>query len=198
MVEFTVFKTKVKINYLFAAAITLLSLIDNSGYLFLSFAFSILHELGHLAAAALCGEQIEEISFRAYGIAVNLSKAGCLTAAREFFVLISGCAVNLLCAVIFRAVPSAFYINAAICVFNILPIGNLDGGRMLHLVLSRRTNQKTADAVCVAISFLLLVPLSVFGFLTIIKTGKFSLFLCSVYLVLTVLKKGEHIILKRR
>ena len=94
MVEFAIAGTKIKISFLFVSLLTLLSLLDRSGGVFLSVVFSLLHEMGHVAAAVLCKGKIDELCFRPYGIAMKLCAV--FTPLEEAFVLASGCLVNLI------------------------------------------------------------------------------------------------------
>lgn len=194
VVGFTVFKTRININFLFVAMLSLLSLLDKSGCLFLSFLFSLLHEAGHMAAVAACKGEIREISFYPFGIAMKLRKNCCFSRMQEFFVLFAGCAVNLLCAAIFWFSKPALYINMGIFLFNILPVGCLDGGRILSLFLHGCFSEKEADMIHNAVSFAVLLPLSAAAFYITVRSGQFTLLLCCAYLALTLMRKPDRII----
>ena len=191
MVEFAIFKTRIRIGFLFTATLSLLSLMDKSGSVFLSVVFSLLHELGHITAMALCKEQIDSLAFHPFGISMKLKNSSALSFGEEVFVLLSGCAVNL----IFILLPTPqtiTYINTGILFFNILPIANLDGGRVVRLFLTQIFGERTGNIASDVVSFAFLLPISALAFYITIKSGQFSLLVCSVYLaVITIFKRDK-------
>lgn len=191
MVEFTIFKTKIQIGFLFTATLSLLSLMDKSGSVFLSVVFSLLHELGHIIAMSICKEQIDSLAFHPFGISMKLKNSSALSLGEEVFILISGCAVNLIFAII-PITPTTTYINIGILLFNILPIANLDGGRIVRLFLTRFFGEKTGNIVSDAVSFAFLLPISALAFYMTIESGQFSLLVCAVYLaIITIFKRDK-------
>ena len=191
MVEFRVFKTKIQIGFLFIASLSLLSLMDKSGSVFLSVVFSLLHELGHITAMALCKEQIDSLTFHPFGISMKLKNSSALSFGEEVFVLLSGCAVNLIFAVL-NITPTITYINIGILLFNILPVANLDGGRTIRLFLTRFFGERAGSIASDAVSLAFLLPISAFAFYITIKSGQFSLLLCCTYLaIITIFKRDK-------
>lgn len=188
MVEFAIADTKIKISFLFVSLLSLLSLLDRSGSIFLSVIFSFLHELGHIIAVTICKGRIDELCFHPYGIAMKLSAV--FTPLEELFVLVSGCAVNLIFLPFSNGI--IYYINLAMFLFNTLPIGSLDGGRVLQMLLSRLFGDR-ASTITLIISFLLLLPLSSVGFYLAITTKQPTLLVCSLYLATTMIIKREKL-----
>lgn len=192
MVEFAIAGTKIKISFLFVLLLTLLSLLDRSGGVFLSVLFSLLHEMGHITAMVICRESIESLTFHPFGISMKLKTSSVLSFGEELFVLLSGCVINL----IFIVLPTSqtvTYINIGIFLFNILPIANLDGGRTVRLLLTHFFGERAGSVVSDAVSFVLLLPLSVLAFYMTITARQPSLFICCVYLSLTLLIKREKL-----
>ena len=138
-------------------------------------------------------ERIKEISFYPFGISMKLSSSASLSTVEELFVLFSGCMVNLVFIATFKS-PTIVYINTGIFIFNMLPIANLDGGRMLRLLLSAGFGEKTGNKVSVILSFALLLPLSALAFYTVIDSGQFSLFICCVYLAAIMIFKQDNLV----
>ena len=192
MVEFSVLKTNIRINFLFVAMLSLLSLADKSGCVFLSVLFSLLHELGHITAMVFCREKIESLSFHPFGISMKLSNHSALSFGQELFVLISGCAVNLIIALFFIG-SEISYINIGILLFNILPIANLDGGRIMRVILTHFFGERTGNITSDIASFILLVPLSALAFYAVTRSGQFSLLVCCIYLVIITLFKRDKL-----
>ena len=191
MVEFFIAKTKIKIGFLFVCMLSLLSFLDKSGTIFLSLVFSLFHEMGHIIAIALCKGRIDELSFHPYGIEMKLSKTNTFTTLNEIIVTASGCMVNLL----FLLIPNKTVqqINIGIFLFNVLPVGNLDGGRITRLAFTCFFGEGKGERLSLAVSFLTLIPLSAIGFYAVFTLQQPSLLVCSIYLFVTLIIKREKL-----
>ncbi|MDR9857297.1 M50 family metallopeptidase [Paenibacillus sp. VCA1] len=111
------------------------------------FSIVFIHELGHLAAALLCGVRIRSIQMLPFGGVVEIEDHGQLTAWREIGIAAAGPLMNAMMiggALLFREAgwgDGAFlsyvvYGNAMIAGFNLLPVLPLDGGKILHAAAS--------------------------------------------------------------
>ena len=129
--------------------------------------FSMLHEIGHIAALLLFRVKPDLIKISFYGIGLkyksNLSKA------KEFIVLICGPLINLIFFLILRD-----DINLILLLINIFPVLPLDGGRILKLALPRCYR---------AVSLFFIIVLCCLSAYLFIEYHIFSLILISVYLV---------------
>jgi Zn-dependent protease len=108
----------------------------------------------------LAGAQITAMRFYPYG--VRLDKRGILSYGQEAVVYLGGVAANHLC--ILAVVPlfgwNLFAMtNAALILFNLLPVGRLDGGQLLRLLLCRTNSLSRAEFLQKCIGFLVLTPL---------------------------------------
>ena len=192
MVEFAIAYTKIKISFLFVSLLSLLSLLDRSGSVFLSVLFSLLHEMGHITAMAICRESIESLTFHPFGISMKLKTSSALSFGEELFVLLSGCVINLIF-IILPTSKTVTYINIGIFLFNILPIANLDGGRTVRLLLTHFFGERAGNVVSDAVSFVLLLPIFALAFYMTIQSGQFSLLICSMYLVIIMIFKRDKL-----
>lgn len=129
----------------------------------------LLHELGHLLCAAFFHVTPETfvISGRGVGITMNLD---CLSDRRRFWVALSGPAVNLLLGGVaalfgFRTWAA---IQAAIGIFNLIPIPGLDGGDLLQIPLERRLGSSAAEKVCLIAGGFALFPAAAAYFLLLL------------------------------
>ena len=172
--------------------LSLLSLADKSGCVFLSVVFSLLHEMGHITAMAICKEPIDSLTFHPFGISMKLKTSSALSFSEELFVLLSGCVTNLVF-IILPTSQTVTYINIGIFLFNILPIANLDGGRTVRLLLIRFFGERTGNVVSDVVSFLFLVPLSAFAFYAVARSGQFSLLVCTLYLTIIMIFKRDKL-----
>ncbi len=106
----------------------------------------LLHEGGHCLAARLCRVRIRGLSFGLMG--ARLRAEGILSYGQEFIIAAAGPFVNFVC--VFFLWPTQdsllqvnpclayfFYASLGLGLLNLMPVGTLDGGRMLRASLSR-------------------------------------------------------------
>ncbi len=97
------------------------------------------HEGGHLLVLRLWGAKVTGFRLSAFGAAIEADCAR-LSYARELSAVLAGPAANLLCALGLArlGVPWTAFIgaNIVLCVYNLLPVRPLDGGRALELAAS--------------------------------------------------------------
>ena len=176
-------------------AMVLAVLLTQRGLLFWYFLLPVLlHESGHLLAMALCGAKIEAIACTAFSI--DIQRGGQpMGLGKEMFIALAGIITNGLVAVglYFFAFPSLrvmlfTMVNVAVALFNLAPIGDLDGGQVLRIILSHTGSHHMAYAVSRWASFLLLAPLFGVGiYLVLQDMSQFSLLLVCLYLAGRVL-----------
>lgn len=105
----------------------------------------ILHELGHLLGLLLCGCKPDKIVFHAFGVAINTGK---LTFEKMLLTAISGPASSFLLAGLFYFMfPPLFPVNLCIGAVNVIPVLPLDGGRVVHTVLTKAIGRKSAGII---------------------------------------------------
>lgn len=114
-------------------------LFDTAGIFRMTLLCAAVHELGHLAAYTACFHRLPQLRISVDGIAMKMPV--CIAQKAENAVLLSGPAANfVLCgallAVCMHKASYGLYMLAGVsgCVgiFNLLPIGVLDGNRLLH------------------------------------------------------------------
>ncbi|MDR1410013.1 MAG: site-2 protease family protein [Oscillospiraceae bacterium] len=186
---------EVELHFLFAAAVTLMLILDADGIVSLGVASCLAHECGHLICLLLFGEQPRRIVLGAFGMRIERTGAVRLSLTQECIAALSGPAVNLLLAaicILFRqpdipAFQKAALVNLGIALFNLLPIEQLDGGHALYYLLSasRRIGEERARRICGRISLIVLIPLICLGVALIVRSGyNFTLLLVGIYLFL--------------
>lgn len=121
-------------------ALTLLLAWDATGLGRLSLLCALLHELGHIAAFWVFTHKKPQLQFSLNGITLKLDGAR-LSLRQEDLLLLAGPAANLLAALacgllLRRRAGHLLYFfcceNLCMALFNLLPIGFLDGGRLLR------------------------------------------------------------------
>ena len=165
---------KLKVSFFFILMVG--ALIFSHAYLSLSAILAAtLHELGHLMAAKICSVPMSELKLGIFGASLKTTGTIC-SYPKEILLAAAGPLVNLLTFFIFfNHLESAneflrFFLISSLFlgILNLLPIDDLDGGRILKCALLCKFSPKTAEAVCKSLSFLIV----------------FSLWALSVYLLL--------------
>ncbi|MCY0876319.1 MAG: site-2 protease family protein [Firmicutes bacterium] len=136
----------------------------------------ILHELGHVLAAAKLGYQTETIELLPFGGVARLRSGHFgFTPSHETIIAICGPLVNLalalggallhLCGLLSGPSTQAFVtLNLTLLFFNLLPGLPLDGGRIARAGLARSKGYFEATKVVTRMSFLLSAALMTVGF----------------------------------
>lgn len=155
--------------------------LSSAGFTVLVFGTVVLHELGHALVARRFGYQTQRILLLPIGGIASLSRMP-TRPIEELLVAIAGPAVNVVLALLLGGacllvgeplvasgidqgslLARLFWVNVALCVFNLLPAFPMDGGRALRAVLSTFTDRVRATALAAAIGRALAVALGVFG-----------------------------------
>lgn len=99
----------------------------------------LLHELGHILAAAIAGTAAENIVLSGTGIIITTEKNAAVPIKRSLFLLLSGPAVNLIFAAITKLLGGSrlfMMLNLTLCLYNLLPFPSLDGGAVIEILIS--------------------------------------------------------------
>ncbi len=202
--SFKFFGVRIEVSFLLIAMLALFSFYDKTGIAFCAITAALLHECGHVAAAALSACQIKELSFQPFGIKMRLKKPlSLLDTKRKLLVLSAGCAVNFVCFFLLLALnrkpTNTALVHLITALFNLLPAGTLDGGRILLELLSLRCPGNRAEQICDIISLLSAAALFVLGSIVLVKTGyNISLMITAAYLfVLVIFRQKKKLFLDK-
>ncbi len=142
------------------------------------------HELGHFFVIHALGISVKRIRLTAIGAEMVL--AGPMGYWQEGVSALAGPGVNLVLALIFSGFkPGLTFsgLNLMLALFNMLPVGRLDGGRALRCTLAMLAGPDLADwfgkgldRLCAAVSLVAGVWLAAFG-------GNVTLLLVSLWLM---------------
>lgn len=114
--------------------------VDNGwGLLGIVLGAAALHEMGHCLMLVLLGVPITGLRIGAFGAELTADRSR-LSYAAELAVILAGPGINLLCAVLLTLLGGMRWevfigANLVLCVFNLLPVRPLDGGRALELLV---------------------------------------------------------------
>jgi len=102
--------------------------------------FSMVHELGHYLILNWYGAEICGFRINAFGAALEVDTSN-LSYGEEILAVAAGPAANFLCASLLALGERQKWnvligCNVVLCIFNLLPLRLLDGGRMLYLLVA--------------------------------------------------------------
>lgn len=187
------------ISYLLISMLALFSFYDKTGIAFCAIFAALMHESGHIFAAGLCKCTIKELAFKPFGIRMRLkTPLSLLDTKNKLIVLSAGCTVNFICfftlSFLSGRVTDASLVHLITALFNLLPAGTLDGGRILYELLSLKISDNKAQLFCDIISLFSACSLFILGSAVLIKTGyNVSLMITAAYLFLMVIVRQKKL-----
>ena len=125
-------KTEIQISVPFLCGLILFLLVDRTGLGGQMVLAALSHEIGHLLAMTVLGEQPQKIVFGSFGIRIEKRPGTRLSYHKEILIYAAGPAVNLLAAGLFAGHPAVCRVHLLLGIFNLLPVGVLDGGQILR------------------------------------------------------------------
>lgn len=164
--KFQLGQTRVIIRFGFVAVLTLSALLDPSGWGVLGLLAALLHELGHLFCCLILKQPPEALELTCFGPAL-ISGTRLPTFQQELWILLSGSAVNLLCAGLCvwagqwlsgLTVFGGFHLILGL--LNLFPAQGLDGGKALCLILEQFLGFPWGHRVFWIIQFVFLILFS--------------------------------------
>jgi stage IV sporulation protein FB len=181
-------------DFWFFAVITCFALLNHQALLLYLALPVLIHEVGHLVVLAWLKIPVAEVYFGPASITIR-TRSSHLSYPRELAVACAGVAANLLAAfflwrMAFQSMRTMLMVasNLAVALFNLLPAGQLDGGQILRCLCDILFPPGVARNISRIISFALLTPLFALSVLLLLRgVANFTLLLCCVYLVVTVM-----------
>lgn len=176
--------------------------VDTSGYTLLALLCVLIHECGHLFMLSRFKVSIEKISLRIFGISIKTGSTVGLNSKREIAVALSGCGANLITVIIcetlrfFSIFPGKCAVMSAFSIviggMNLLPIGSLDGSRVLEIILLNKLTPDKVDLILNITSAVFLIPLASLCILLFLKgTYNISLIAVAAYLTAFLFIKND-------
>lgn len=148
MIEVKIKNTCVRLSFTFFA-VTALFLLTNSGFGFAALCACGLHELCHLIMMIVFGIKADEILFYGAGICISSREISRAEAIPRIIILSAGCIGNLFAALLLNCTGNtvAAAINLFTALFNILPIGSLDGAQILKFIAVSCCKPENVDKI---------------------------------------------------
>ena len=178
-------------------AVLFLILLTAKGYLLLPAALfaALIHECGHMLAATRLRVKIARMEIDLFG--AKLTPQGLLPSYKaELLLALAGPLFSLLLAAFTLPFSHTFALylrdtTLSFALFNLLPICDFDGGRMLHACLAPRLSLQAADRVLLITSYGCLLLLFLFSSCLMLRYGQsptLTLIAASLFTKLFVLK----------
>lgn len=151
---------RVEINLLALPLWLLISVWNAPKMLILLLSCAAVHEAGHFLAVLLTRAKIESFRLGVTGASIRLEET-LLSYRKEIWIYLSGGLFNLLYAVVCFFIMRIefcdsllflFFCNLFYFVFNLLPIGGLDGGEALRAWLNLKSDPIYSDEICRSVS----------------------------------------------
>ncbi len=181
-------KLTIEISFYFFAVIALVISSDKSNLSLYFFISMFIHEIGHLITILYYKMKIKKISFKIYGIKIEIDQNKYLNNYQEILILLSGSLSNFATALVIYIfninLKPLLIANLIIGTFNLLPVDSLDGGKITNIILF--SYLPMSIAYCIS-SIILIIFTTIFfaiNFFTIIY-GTFNLTLTILCVILT-------------
>ena len=146
-------KLRFDVSPAFALAAALIYLLDGQGIFALAVISAVVHELGHYTALCIFGAKPYLLRLELTGAAMYFDESR-LSYGRELAAALAGPAAGLVLAVAAAMMKAHTLagVSLVLSMFNLLPVGGLDGGRALAALLSMFMQLERAQSICLWIT----------------------------------------------
>ena len=184
---------RIEVTSGFLLLLAWLNYIDRTFLVPIALAACTVHELGHLAMIRLLGGAIKSIRLTAVGAEMVLAYP--LGYWQEGLSALAGPGVNLLFALVFCNFTGGLIfsgLNLALALFNLLPVGRLDGGRALRCTLALLIGPGLADCTVGWLDCLCIAGLLAAGLFLALFRGNITLLLVAFWLLAVFLRQNFY------
>lgn len=185
------------VSFWFLAAVALFAVAERGALMLYMLLPIAVHELGHLLVMATLHVRVRAVRCTLLGIDIRRESGHTLSYPAEIAVVLGGASANALLALglhlfCFASMRMRFLVaaNIAVAIFNLLPIGDLDGGQLVGLLCARFFPPDAARVISRVAGLLVLACLFGFGaFLMMIRYPNPLLFVACAYLAGNVIAR---------
>ena len=182
-----------RIGILPAIILTLMLMFQPSGIVLSSLGAAILHELGHMLAAAILGIPLRSLDVGMFGASLKV-RGSLISYPKEFILCAAGPAMNFISAIAVIALSEHFgyyseigewfaSVSLMLGVLNLIPAEGFDGGRILSVAVTSLFGPRAAARLLSFSTFMSILSLWMFSVYLLIRFGtSLSLFVFSLSL----------------
>lgn len=172
--------------------------------------FALFHELGHIISGLILGFKLEKINIMPMGLSISFKvplenynkkiQNSRLLSLKKIIIALSGPVINIIIAIIFifnnfnleeYQRLSIIYANILLCIFNLLPIYPLDGGRILKQILKIKYGIKYSMEYIHIVENCTIILLTIISSITIYYLENIAILFIIVYLWLLVINENK-------
>lgn len=195
MIEFKFFKIRICLHFSFFAIIAVLMLIDEYKYILWGLYACMLHECGHLIAMSMVNAKVSRIAFYGAGIKIVPEQSRILSFGQELFILSGGCLINFISFIIFWLIGKnddmfQFFavLNLVTGIFNIIPLKNFDGGKILDLIIEHCFTPSKTYALKTGVKIICIVLILILSALFLKNNiGNITFFITIIYFIVSTI-----------
>lgn len=151
--------------------------------------FIFLHELSHIIVGLCLGLRVSSINMNVFGFSTELYTYKSKKSYIKIITYLAGPIFNLICAMFFyysktqsEMTTNIIYTNFLLCIFNMLPILPLDGGKILKEILKNYLGNKNASIVMNIVTKVFLSAISAVYAVAILKLRNFAILFLIIYM----------------
>ena len=194
---------KIKLNLSIFLVIILFIITNQIKIYLLIMIFALIHEVSHLICGVSLGFKSKALTIMPFGFSIEFEmlvqdynkkvlKSNNM-AVKNIFIALAGPVINLIIVILgikLKWDSNIIYSNFLICIFNLIPIYPLDGGRMLLNILKILYGNKKAHKYINCIANVLFVLFTMFGSILILIYKNISILLIIVVLLTLIIKEN--------
>ena len=183
MVELKIRRTSLRLDFSFFAVVAIYLLLDESGFGLAALSACAMHETAHLIAMALFGVPVRQLTLYGAGIRIT-ARLDKVKQLYKVIILSVGCVANFAAAFVFWKLGEygAFAVNIYTGIFNLLPIGELDGAKLLKAAVVKRCRAENVDKI-LKISAIMTSTVCLFAVIVVGGNVSISLLTTCLYIV---------------
>lgn len=173
--------------------------------------FALLHECGHLIAGLILKFKPEKINIMPMGVSISFKipiddynikiKNANLLSIKKIIIALSGPIINIIIAIILIFFDfnldeikrlNIIYANIIICIFNLLPIYPLDGGRILKQIIKIKYGVINSIKYTNKIQNLIMILVTIISSIAIYYFKNISILFIIIYLWILVINENRR------
>lgn len=180
---------RLRVDFSFFAVIALYLFMDESGFGLSVLSACVMHETAHFIAMAILKIPADSLTLYGAGMRITSSRLEYAKPISKAVILGAGCLANFTAAFCFwRAGERAScVINLFTGLFNLLPLGELDGAGLLKILVINRCKPENIDRIMLTASVLSVIPIAV----SVYFAGGAAISLAATVLYIIFLSSGK-------